>query len=65
MLTTLADIPNGEDVEVAAKFMHRTVYVKLLLTKSFSGQKSNLLNPELESIAAQSWLNYFDPVVEY
>lgn len=32
VLTTLADIPVGDDVEVATKLLHFTVYVRFVLT---------------------------------
>lgn len=64
VLTTLPDMPTAEDVEMAAKLMHFTVYVRLLLMRSFSGQKSSLLKPRVASTAAQSWLYSVDPVRE-
>lgn len=45
VFTTLADIPVGDEVEVATKLLHFTVYVRFVLTWSISGQNSNLLNP--------------------
>lgn len=54
VLTTLADIPVGEDVEVATKLLHFTVYVIFVFTWSISGQNSNRLNPCEVSTAAQS-----------
>lgn len=65
VLTTLPNMPTADEVEIAAKFIHLTVYVKLLLSKSFSGQKSSILKPWVASIAAQSWLNYLGPVYVY
>lgn len=37
VFTTLPEIPTADDVEVAAKLMHFTVYVKLWFIKSVSG----------------------------
>lgn len=65
VFTTLADIPVGDEVEVATKLLHFTVYVRFVLTWSISGQNSNLLNPWEVSTAAQSWLNSVDPATLY
>lgn len=53
----LPEMPTADDVDIAAKLLHFTVYVKLLLIRSLYGQKSSMLYPLDVSIAAQSWLN--------
>ena len=47
-------MPTADDVDIAAKLLHFTVYVKLLLIRSLYGQKSSMLYPLDVSIAAQS-----------
>lgn len=65
VLTIFDVILIGVGDEVERKLIHLTVYVRLLFNKFADGQSSKLENPPLTSIAAQSWLNYGDPVVVY